>query len=374
MVVGAGRGPLVRASLRAALLADRKVRVYAVEKNPNAVITLRNAQLSEWGSQVTVVSSDMRLWKAPEKADILVSELLGSFGDNELSPECLDGAQAFLKPDGISIPCDSTSYISPISSSKLWSDVKAFDKYQEQKQFETSYVVKMHRFHEMAPAQKCFYFIHPNTATYPPLSHKMEADQQTEGDIKKSVPTTTTTTTTTTGKKVSRAPSTQKTSGGKASKRQRGGDDEYEEKEKKNIPLSFSSSSSLSPTSVGALGYGEKTIDNNRYTTMNFTIQTANILYGFAGYFESSLYKDISISIYPPTYSTGMFSWFPLYFPIQNPVYIPKNAKIKVHFWRNVSEEQHKVWYEWSFEDVNRSSGLGSLIHNPNGRSSSIRF
>jgi type II protein arginine methyltransferase len=28
--------------------------------------------------------------------DILVSELLGSFGDNELSPECLDGAQRVL--------------------------------------------------------------------------------------------------------------------------------------------------------------------------------------------------------------------------------------------------------------------------------------
>ena len=50
-----------------------------------------------WGEQVTVVSTDMRFWDAPEKADILVSELLGSFGDNELSPECLDGAQKFLK-------------------------------------------------------------------------------------------------------------------------------------------------------------------------------------------------------------------------------------------------------------------------------------
>ena len=39
----------------------------------------------------------MREWNPPEKADILVSELLGSFGDNELSPECLDGAQKFLK-------------------------------------------------------------------------------------------------------------------------------------------------------------------------------------------------------------------------------------------------------------------------------------
>lgn len=31
------------------------------------------------------------------QADILVSELLGSWGDNELSPECLDGAQHLLK-------------------------------------------------------------------------------------------------------------------------------------------------------------------------------------------------------------------------------------------------------------------------------------
>lgn len=39
MVVGAGRGPLVRATLNAAHKADRQVKVYAVEKNPNAVVT-----------------------------------------------------------------------------------------------------------------------------------------------------------------------------------------------------------------------------------------------------------------------------------------------------------------------------------------------
>ena len=47
---------------------------------------LENWQFEEWGSQVTVVSSDMREWVAPEKADIIVSELLGSFADNELWP------------------------------------------------------------------------------------------------------------------------------------------------------------------------------------------------------------------------------------------------------------------------------------------------
>ena len=61
------------------------------------IFRLHAQQYEMWGDQVTVVSCDMREWNSPEKADILVSELLGSFGDNELSPECLDGAQKFLK-------------------------------------------------------------------------------------------------------------------------------------------------------------------------------------------------------------------------------------------------------------------------------------
>lgn len=39
MVVGAGRGPLVNAALNAARMADRSIRIYAVEKNPNAIVT-----------------------------------------------------------------------------------------------------------------------------------------------------------------------------------------------------------------------------------------------------------------------------------------------------------------------------------------------
>ena len=39
MVVGAGRGPLVDATLRAAKSSERLVVIYAVEKNPGAVVT-----------------------------------------------------------------------------------------------------------------------------------------------------------------------------------------------------------------------------------------------------------------------------------------------------------------------------------------------
>lgn len=76
------------------------------------------------------------------QADILVSELLGSFGDNELSPECLDGAQRLLKADGISIPCSYTSFLAPVTTSKLYDAVKG---YKDLEHYETPYVVKFHR-------------------------------------------------------------------------------------------------------------------------------------------------------------------------------------------------------------------------------------
>ena len=138
-----------------------------MEKNPNAIVTLRGKVRSLWGSdKVTVVSSDMRVWTAPEQADILVSELLGSFGDNELSPECLDGAQSFLKPGGISIPSDSVSQVAPIMSAKLWSLVHA--ACDQKKAMETTYVVKMFNYYTIAEPQVCFYFKHPNYKSFPP--------------------------------------------------------------------------------------------------------------------------------------------------------------------------------------------------------------
>ena len=55
MVVGAGRGPLVTATLNAARSRDVPVTVFAIEKNPNAVITLLGMRNEVWGASVTVV-------------------------------------------------------------------------------------------------------------------------------------------------------------------------------------------------------------------------------------------------------------------------------------------------------------------------------
>ena len=56
-VVGAGRGPVVRASLCAADRCGRILRVFAVEKNPNAVVTLQS-MVRPGASSTTAVRSN----------------------------------------------------------------------------------------------------------------------------------------------------------------------------------------------------------------------------------------------------------------------------------------------------------------------------
>ena len=71
--------------------------------------SLEERKALEWRDAVQIVSGDMRKVHVPEPADIIVSELLGSFGDNELSPECLDGAMRFLKREFKVCPLDDQS-------------------------------------------------------------------------------------------------------------------------------------------------------------------------------------------------------------------------------------------------------------------------
>jgi protein arginine N-methyltransferase 5 len=153
-VVGAGRGPLVNSALKAiekVNASNKSVlgkiscfviqpRIIAVEKNPSAILYLNSLKKSDprW-SDVEVIECDMRyasqdplLAKMIDghdsyKADIVVSELLGSFGDNELSPECLDGFQksGLMKESGISIPQKYTSYLAPVTSMKLHSEAQS---------------------------------------------------------------------------------------------------------------------------------------------------------------------------------------------------------------------------------------------------------
>lgn len=72
-VVGAGRGPIVDRVLRAAESAGQEIRLFAVEKNPNAILTLRMKKDMQWGDSVEVVHADLRFWRPEEKVCLLVS-------------------------------------------------------------------------------------------------------------------------------------------------------------------------------------------------------------------------------------------------------------------------------------------------------------
>jgi hypothetical protein len=134
-VLGGGRGPLVRKVVSAAknngFLLGVNFKIICVEKNRNAFNSLLFLKIKEpeiFGT-VDFLFQDMRDFKPKNTIDIVVSELLGSFGDNELSPECLLNIQNYLSEDSIMIPYSYTSYLRPVNCPVVWSNVS--HKYDE---------------------------------------------------------------------------------------------------------------------------------------------------------------------------------------------------------------------------------------------------
>lgn len=103
--------------------------------------------------------------------------------------------------------------------------------------------------------------------------------------------------------------------------------------------------------------------DNRRFIELNFIADQSSVIHGLAGYFDTVLLEDVMLSINPTTHSDGMFSWFPIYFPIRQPIQVEQGDTIKVSIWR--MKQHQKVWYEWTV----KTSQVTSPIHNPNGRS-----
>eukprot|EP01084_Bolivina_argentea_P162481 282759_1 len=266
MVLGAGRGPLVSAALRASESTGVGIKLYAIEKNPHAVVILRNKNKTEWNSCVQIVAQDMREWKYGEKAHVVISELLGSFGDNELSPECLNGAQRVLRDDGISIPCKYTAYLCPITNNSVHSRLT-----RKPTDFETPYVIHLLR-HALLSKEikKCWSFEHPTDATGATATHK--------------------------------------------------------------------------------------------YCKLTFDINKDSIIHGFSGYFDTVLYKDVLLSIHPQNASKDMFSWFPIYFPLINPIPCKQKDTITVCMARK--SDKKCMWYEWCVIHP-----VVTQIHNVNHRS-----
>ena len=344
-VVGAGRGPLVTRALRAAQNVGVEIEMWALEKNQNAFVLLQRYNQTVWSHQVNLVRSDMRTWAGPVKhvaaprpqandpevpighavsqepytgdadvdrdyllatasgtqpthypIDILISELLGSFADNELSPECLDGVQHLLNPThGISIPASYTAHLTPIAAPKLHADILN-QSTSNLGAPEIPYVVMLHAMD----------FLSTTTA--------LEADAY---DL---------------------------TIKGEKSSRPISGPPPPTE------PLVKTAWSFSHPRPAIVRTIPPTNAHNARHSTLSFPIPNRGACHGIAGYFEAVLYREIELSTNPVTASKseGMISWFPIYFPLRTPLYVPDGGELVVSMWRRTDDR--RVWYEWFAE------------------------
>lgn len=113
LVVGPGRGPLLKLVMQFASEDDT---VVAVERNPKCKDTLL-ALAEQWSGRVELLFQDARDLADMELYDLVVSELLGSFGCNEAAPEILVGFSSAL-----TIPQDYRSWVQPIYTDVLKGD------------------------------------------------------------------------------------------------------------------------------------------------------------------------------------------------------------------------------------------------------------
>lgn len=84
--------------------------------------------------------------------------------------------------------------------------------------------------------------------------------------------------------------------------------------------------------------------DNSRFESLEFKIGQDCEIHGFIGYFDCVLYKNVRMSINPETMSKGLFSWYPIFFPISEAVLLHNGDKLVLDFWR--MQTNTKVWYE----------------------------
>jgi len=293
-----------------------------------------------------------------KRADIMVSELLGSFGDNELAPECLDGVQCsgLLKETCISIPQRYTSHLAPVNSMRLHSEaqVKAFDPASTtdgpggkpigtRQALETPYVVRSHAACQTHAELPCWDFSHPKLG----MKDGMRKPNGIPND--------------------------------------------------RFAQLVFAPDVTHGAGCGSGYGPFDAAIANLASNAANSSgqssIPSGITIHGFLGTFHCTLYqsplqeKDSStISTAPGTFSVGMFSWFPLYFPLRQPLHVPAGASISCSMWRRSDSSNGgigRVWYEWSAQvlvpgDIRERDCVkvisASPIHNPNGRSYHVKL
>ncbi len=86
------------------------------------------------------------------------------------------------------------------------------------------------------------------------------------------------------------------------------------------------------------------------------------------GYFSSQLAPDITMSISPEDRTAGMYSWYPICFPLGRVLLSRKGDTLKATIWRECTDKA--VWYEWQVAILREGRIVDQLeIHNCGGGS-----
>ena len=272
-----------------------------------------------------------------QAATHVVSELLGSFGCNELSPECLEGLYQTdaVTTETVSIPSRYISYVAPVSSTKLYQQARAQALYPNESEtaclgltvaMETPYVVRTHAASQTHVEKACWEFCHPFASA-----------------------------------------------------------NRYDALFERSAAVMFPPNASNGCGNGSGFGAFETQLATSSALLEGEKVPVDTLVHGFLGTFVADFYRSkekpndatIQISTAPSDhFSAGMFSWFPLYFPIDHPLRVPATASIVVDVCRKVIDN-HVVWYEWSMSVMDAETGTifeSSTIANSGGRSYKVEL
>ncbi|SCW01314.1 LAFE_0D09846g1_1 [Lachancea fermentati] len=287
LVAGAGRGPLVDRALQALkALNVPQYHIIALEKNPEAFLYLQKRKYEYWNDAVDIVRENMCSWNKPIKVDICISELLGSFGCNELSPECLWSIQKnHSKPSTKFIPQSYSSYLAPVSAPLLHQKLHQMKELNSQEKLwvihNIPYCILSTKINEI------WAFNHPSTPFSEPFTKSVVAEFKirNKGEIHGLVGYFT------------------------------------------------------------AKLYGTVTLSilPNDHTVKLFAQQDDDI-----AQLSIDDARPSSELYIKSEHTPNMTSWSPIFFPLKQPFFISDDTQLEVFVTRNHSQADSKVWYEWS--------------------------
>ena len=103
-------------------------KVYAIEKSKIISVANQICWANGFQEKVTFIKDHSTEVKLPEKVDVIVTEILGTFAlDENILPSLIDARDRFLKSNGILIPSEIELFLAAIESKAHYSIVEFWD-------------------------------------------------------------------------------------------------------------------------------------------------------------------------------------------------------------------------------------------------------